>query len=165
MLGDASPDQAGEEIRQVDAVVDDMSPQLVEAFLERVYRDGALEAWTAPVQMKRSRPGLAITALAPASGCDAVIRAFLEETGTLGVRVTSPRRVTLPRREVVRRTRWGAVRFKVAGAGASLHVIPEYRDVARLAARGGVPARLVLEELKGAWPVFAGAKSTKKHKR
>jgi uncharacterized protein (TIGR00299 family) protein len=165
ILGEASVGEADGEIRQVEAVVDDMSPQLVEAFLDRAYRVGAVEAWTSPVQVKRSRPGVAITALAPPSACDAVIRAFLEETGTLGVRVSSPRRVTLDRRIVVRQTRWGAVRFKVAGRGASLHAIPEYRDVARLAARSGVPARLILDELKGGWQALAQPKMTKKHKR
>jgi len=162
-LGEAvrSPEDGG--IRQIEAVIDDMSPQLVEGFLERAYREGAVEAWTAAVAMKRQRPGIALTALAPADRADAVIRAFLEETGTLGVRVTRPDRVTLERREVTVKTRWGPARFKVAGSGAALHAIPEYRDVRRLAARAGLPARLVLEELKGLWPGLGGPKPTKKH--
>jgi hypothetical protein len=162
-LGEAASDADRGEVRQLDAVVDDMSPQLVEAFMERAYREGALEAWTTPVQMKRQRPGIAITALVHASATDAVVRAFLEETGTLGVRVSSPTRITLERREVSLKTRWGMARFKVAGAGSSLHVIPEYRDVRRLAGQAGVPTRLVLDELKGLWPGFPPRKSTKKH--
>lgn len=162
-LGTADGGQAAGEIRQIDAVVDDMSPQLVEAFLERAYRDGALEAWTSPVMMKRQRPGIALTALAPAECADAVIRAFLEETGTLGVRVSSPQRTTMFRRMETITSRWGKVQFKVAGAGASLHAIPEYRDVRRLATKAGVPTRLILDELKGLWPKFATRMPTKKH--
>jgi len=162
-LGTVDAGQAAGEIRQIDAVVDDMNPQLVEAFLERVYRDGALEAWTAPVMMKRQRPGIALTALAPAESADAVIRAFLEETGTLGVRVSAPHRVTLERRMVTVATRWGRVPFKVAGTGPSFHAIPEYREVKKLAARAGLPVRLLLDELKGLWPGLEAKKASKKH--
>ncbi len=140
-----------EDICQIDAVVDDMSPQLIEAFLGRAYREGALEAWTAPVQMKRSRPGMALTALAEHGKLTQVVRAFLEETSTLGVRVTRPARIRLPRRIHRLRTRFGVLHFKVAGAGATLHAVPEYREVVRLAERAGVPARLVLEEARGLW--------------
>ncbi|MEK7475547.1 MAG: nickel pincer cofactor biosynthesis protein LarC [Candidatus Coatesbacteria bacterium] len=147
-----------EELRQLDAVVDDMSPQLVQAVLERVYRDGALEAWTTAVSMKRNRPGVALTVLAPADRLDAMVRAVLEETGTLGVRITRPERVRLVRREVRLGTRWGALTFKVAGEGASFHAIPEWREVRRLAARHGVPARLVLEEARGLWARLGGPK-------
>jgi uncharacterized protein (DUF111 family) len=115
--------------------------------------------------MKRQRPGVALTALAPAEAADAVIRAFLEETGTLGVRVTAPRRVTLARRTVIVKTRWGRVPFKVAGEGPAFHAIPEYREVKKLAARAGIPVRLVLEELKGLWSGLARQGQAKKHKR
>jgi len=147
----------GEDIRQLDAVVDDMSPQLVQAFLERVYREGAFEAWTSAVAMKRNRPGIALTVLAPANRLDAMVRAYLEETGTLGVRITHPERVRLARREVRVRTRWGPLTFKLAGEGPTFHAVPEWREVRRLAARRGVPARLVLEEARGLWARLGGA--------
>ena len=126
-----------------------MSPQLVQAFLERAYRDGAFEAWTSAVAMKRNRPGIALTVLARADRLDAMARAFLEETGTLGVRVTRPERIVLARREIRVRTRWGPLTFKIAGTGPSFHAVPEWREIRRLADRAGVPARLVLEEARG----------------
>jgi len=150
-LGEVEGPAAGQDIRQLEAVVDDTSPQLVQAFLERAYRDGALEAWTSAVAMKSNRPGIALTVLAPADRLDAMVRTYLEETGTLGVRITAPERVRLARRTVRVRTRWGALSFKVAGRGPSFHAVPEWREVRRLAARARVPARLVLEEARGLW--------------
>jgi hypothetical protein len=148
-------EEAGtEEVCQVETVIDDMSPQLVEVFLKRAYQDGALEAWVTPVQMKRSRPGMALTALANPERLDAVIRAFLEETSTLGVRVSRLRRVRLDRRMVRLRTRFGTLSFKLAGTGAMQHAVPEFREVERLARRARVPTRLVLEEARGMWNRF-----------
>jgi hypothetical protein len=155
-LGETEGPAAGDSVLQMEAVVDDMSPQLVQSFLDRAYRDGALEAWTSPVAMKGSRPGFALTLLAPTERLDAMARAFLEETGTLGVRVSRPERIMLPRRMVRVRTRWGPLSFKVAGNGPSFHAVPEWREVRRLAEQAGVPARLVLEEARGLGARMAG---------
>jgi len=139
-----------ETVQRLEAEVDDMNPQLVEAWMERVYKEGALEAWTYPVYMKRRRTGLALVALADQAQVHGVARAFLEETTTAGVRVEKVGRITLPRREITVKTRFGALRAKLAGAGPSFHFIPEYRDALKLARIRKVPVRLVLEEAKKA---------------
>src|SRR5262249_31202858 len=97
------------------------------------------------------RAGVALTALVQPDFVDHVASAFFEETGTLGVRLTRPGRITLARREVTVQTRWGPLRFKLAGSGASFHAIPEYLEAKTLAAKAGVPLRLVLDEAKGQW--------------
>lgn len=137
-----------EEICQLEAMVDDMSPQLVEAFLDRAYDEGALEAWVSPVSGKRGRPGICLTALCRPPRLEAVIQAFLEETGTLGLRVTRTERVSLPRTMGSANTRFGRIRVKYAGRGAAAHAIPEWRDVQAAAIRAGVPARIVLDEAR-----------------
>ena len=137
-----------EEIWELAANVDDMSPQLVDAFLDRAYEAGALEAWTIPALMKRQRPGFEIRVLAPPRRANEVTRAFLEETATLGVRIARLERVKLGRRFERLRTPWGEVRVKLAGEGAAFHAIPEYLEVKRLANRRGVPVRLLMEGIK-----------------
>jgi len=138
------------EVCQVEAVVDDMNPQLVEAFFDRVYREGALEAWTVPSQVKKTRPGIELVALTLEANLDAVVAAFLEETTTLGVRITRPERVTLARRMTRVMTRFGVVRVKEAGSGAARHVTVEYRDAKRLADKARVPVRIILEAARTA---------------
>lgn len=145
---------AVEDLRQMEALVDDASPQLVEAFLDRARADGALEVWTVAVSARRNRPAVMLCALAGPDRVDTLLRAYFEETGSIGVRVFSVARHRLPRRAVRVKTRWGPLTFKVAGAGAALHAIPEWREIRALAARAGVPSRLVLEEARGAWRRF-----------
>lgn len=155
-LATVDGERTGHELRQLEALVDDASPQLVEAFQERAYREGALEAWTVAVQAKRSRPAAMMCALVEPERVEALLRVFFEETGSLGVRAFPVTRHALARRLVRVRTRWGPLTVKVAGRGATLHVIPEWREVKALAARRGIPARLILEEARGAWRRFAG---------
>jgi uncharacterized protein (TIGR00299 family) protein len=146
--GVAETANAGETVMRVEAEVDDMNPQLVEAWMARVYKEGALEAWTYPVFMKRSRTGLALVALASREKAHAVARGFLEETTSLGVRVEKVERLTLSRRETRIQTRFGPLRAKLAGAGPSFHFIPEYRDALALATKKRVPVRVVLDEIR-----------------
>jgi hypothetical protein len=162
----AGPAGSGEGgVVQLDAVIDDMNPQLVEPFLERVYGAGALEAWAAPVYMKRNRPGFSLTVLCREPDAAGMTEAFLEETTTLGVRITRPERTVLGRRMDAVRTAWGTVRVKVAGNGRSLHVTPEFGDVAKLARRAGIPARLVLEEARARAALKAGLRAPRGGKK
>lgn len=141
-----------ERVFHLEAEVDDMNPQLAEAWLDRAYREGALEAWTHPVHMKKRRTGLALVALVRAGSVEAVSRAFLEETATLGVRLTPCDRFALERQERVVRTGFGPVRVKLAGQGASFHAVPEYRDMKELARKAGIPLRIVEMAVKRRLP-------------
>src|SRR3989442_5444912 len=54
---------ATETIVQVETTIDDMSPQLYEPLVDRLFEVGALDVFLTPVVMKRSRPGTRPTAL------------------------------------------------------------------------------------------------------
>ena len=56
-------DAADETVLQVETTIDDMSPQLYETLIERVFDAGALDVFLQPVIMKRGRPGVVVTAL------------------------------------------------------------------------------------------------------
>ena len=44
--------------------LDDLSGELVADAVEACLRAGALDAWVAPIQMKKGRPGVVLTAMA-----------------------------------------------------------------------------------------------------
>ena len=44
--------------------LDDLTPELVPDAVERCFAAGALDVWTVPVQMKKGRPGIVLSALA-----------------------------------------------------------------------------------------------------
>src|SRR2546422_706244 len=63
-LGATANDATGDEtVLQVETTIDDMSPQLYEPLIERLFGAGALDVFLQPVIMKRGRPGIVVTAL------------------------------------------------------------------------------------------------------
>jgi uncharacterized protein (DUF111 family) len=94
--------------------------------------------------MKKGRPGLVVSAIAPVALADHVAEVVLRETTSLGVRKTAVSRLERPRREISVSTAFGEVRCKISeGPYAAPLVKPEHDDCARLARAAGVPVREV----------------------
>jgi uncharacterized protein (DUF111 family) len=129
----------------VSATVDDMTGELAAHAIEALLRSGALDAWAAPVTMKKGRPGLVLSALTSAENAQTIATAMLSETTSIGVRITSAGRVERPRRTITVSTPFGDVRCKVSeGPYGPPQSKPEYEDCARLATQAGVPVREVI---------------------
>ena len=62
------------------------APQLLGPLLERLLAVGAVDAFFTPVQMKKGRPGVLVTVLAPPERREAIEELLFRETTTLGVR-------------------------------------------------------------------------------
>lgn len=138
----------------IESNIDNMNPEFYNYVFERLFAVGALDVWLQPLQMKKNRPGALLGALCPGPAQAAVIVAMLQETTTLGVRVSTVQRAALPRaiREVD--TAFGRLRVKVAHWPERdlWRAAPEYADVERLAAQHGVSTREVYEAALGAAP-------------
>jgi uncharacterized protein (TIGR00299 family) protein len=138
---------AGETVTVIEANLDDMNPQLYGYFAERALEAGALDVFSAPVQMKKNRPGQLVTVLARPEDAERLIALLFEETTTIGVRVSESSRRCLEREWVTVETAHGPVRIKLARAsGRLLNATPEYEDCRRIAAERGVPLKQVLAE-------------------
>jgi pyridinium-3,5-bisthiocarboxylic acid mononucleotide nickel chelatase len=136
----------------LEANLDDCPGQLVARAIEVALERGALDAWAAPVTMKKGRTGLVLSALAPAERREAVARSMLEETTTLGVRFREVERVELLREWVEVATPYGSVRVKVGRLGGEVvNAHPEWEDCAARAREHGVPVKRVLEEAAAAY--------------
>jgi uncharacterized protein (TIGR00299 family) protein len=127
---------------QIDANVDDMSPELCAPALDAAFAAGALDAWWTPIAMKKGRPALLLSALAAAETRDAVVAAILRETTTIGVRLALRDRIVLARRVVAVDTAYGPIAVKVAGDPV-VNVAPEYEACAAAAAVHGVAVKVV----------------------
>jgi len=129
----------------LEANLDDCPGQLVAHAIEAALAAGALDAWAAPLTMKKGRPGLLLGALSPGDRRDAVARVLLDETTTLGVRFHAVDRIELERELVPVATAYGEVRVKVARRGAAtVGAHPEYEDCLARAREHGVPVKEVL---------------------
>jgi len=144
---DAAP--GDETILQVETTIDDMSPQLYEPLIERLFEAGALDVFLQPVVMKRGRPGVVVTTLCAPDRIDDLSRVLFEETSTIGVRWSERRRTRLQRESVTLTTAYGAIPFKVSRLGGRvITVTPEFADVARIAREKSLPVREVLDQAR-----------------
>jgi hypothetical protein len=149
-LGETTASEAGDEtVLEIETTIDDMSPQLYEPLIERLFGVGALDVYLQPVIMKRGRPGIVVTALCPPERVGDLSQALFEESTTIGVRWSERRRARLEREVIVLTTAYGAIPFKVSRlSGRIVTVTPEFADVARIAREKSLPVREVLDQAR-----------------
>jgi hypothetical protein len=148
-VGETAGQAATETILQVETTVDDMSPQLYEPLMERLFEAGALDVHLTPVLMKKSRPGVVVTALCAPAAVGALTRMCFEESTTIGVRWTTYQRQRLPREMVTLTTSLGALTYKVSRLeGRVVTVTPEFDEVRRIAREKGLAVREALEQAR-----------------
>ena len=141
---DAMSSGAPVSIYRIEANIDDMSPELCDHAATAAFAAGALDVWWTPIMMKKGRPALQLAALCPASALDAVARAMLIETTTIGVRFDAVERRLLVRREVTVETIYGRIALKVASLdGVEVNAAPEYESCRAAAAAHDVPLKRV----------------------
>ena len=130
----------------LEANLDDSTPEVCGHAIDRLLAAGALDAYVIPIQMKKSRPGLMLCAIAPDGQAAQLEQIFFRETTTLGVRRHRVERSKLRReiREV--ETPYGKVRVKVGLSGdKTLTISPEFEDCRRIAIEQNLPLREVIE--------------------
>lgn len=120
--------------------IDDASGEDLAFLMDALQRAGALEVFSQPIGMKKGRPGILVTALAPPSAAAALRRVWWRHSSTLGVRESlqprwvlerSLRRVPTPLGEV------GLKRAPLPGGGARVKI--EHDDLAAIARRQDLP--------------------------
>lgn len=122
-----------DEIVELRCNVDDMTGEAIGFALEQLLGSGALDAFTVPVGMKKSRPGVLITVLCREEKKEAMVHLLLKHTTTLGVREFPCRRYALSRTMEVVNTPFGPVRKKVSSGYGVRREKMEYDDLAKIA--------------------------------
>jgi hypothetical protein len=143
---------ASEMVTVLEANLDDLNPQVFGYVMDRLFEEGALDAFGLPVQMKKNRPGTLLTVLCKPEDASKLTQLIFTETTTLGVRRRDEVRQTLARRWENVRTQWGEVRIKIASMnGTVTNYAPEYEDCRRIAAEHHVPLKTVMQEAARAY--------------
>jgi uncharacterized protein (TIGR00299 family) protein len=128
----------------IEAEIDDMNPQLFGVLMERLLGDGALDVYYTPIQMKKNRPGILLTVVAPPHLRETLTTTVFRESTTIGVRFRDMQRECLDRETVPVDTPFGAVRVKVARRdGILMNAAPEFDDCVRVATEHGRPVKEV----------------------
>jgi len=152
VIGERSQEAPVTSIVQIECEIDDMNPQIFGPLIDRLLAAGALDVFYTPVQMKKNRPGVLVTVLAPVGAREPLSGLLFSETTTIGIRYQTMTREVLDREVVTVETPLGAIRFKVASRrGRVLNAAPEFDDCSRLAAEKGLPLKEVHAIALAAW--------------
>jgi len=152
MLGEpVQPSDAhdgAEKLVMVETCIDDMNPEIYGFLMERLFEDGALDVYWAPVQMKKNRPGTLVNVLCTPERQSVILDRLLSETTTLGVRFYDVYRKSVHREQVTVESAFGPVLVKqVVTINGGLRLIPEYDVCRQLAQKEGLPLHQVYETI------------------
>lgn len=131
MLGETV--DSAETVPELSCTVDDMTAEEIGFAAERLFEGGALEVYTIPAGMKKSRPGTLIRVLCRGQDRENIIGLLFKYTTTIGIRETSTRRYVLDRKIETAETIYGKVRRKVSCGYGVKRIKYEYDDLARIA--------------------------------
>ena len=136
MLGET--EDAGDSVLQLECNVDDMTAEELGFAMETILAAGALEVYTVPVGMKKSRPGTLLSVLCHEDEKEKLVRVIFQNTTTIGVREHSCSRYTLKRSFEKVQTPYGEVQKKISSGYGVTREKYEYEDLARIAREQGM---------------------------
>ena len=134
----------GENVCVLSCNLDDMTGEELGFAGNRLFDAGALDVYTVPVYMKKSRPGVMLQCICHSELKEKIVGTMFKYTSTLGIREENCRRYTLNREVVCRETEFGRIRIKRANGWGISREKPEYDDVSNAAVEYGV----TMEEVK-----------------
>lgn len=145
MVGDEVPIE-GSGHMLLETNIDDMTPELVPYVIEALVREGAQDAWSTPILMKKGRPALKLSVLVDAGSRDRVLEVLYRETTTLGVRTMPVQKDELLREWIEVEIAGHNIRVKTARRASEIvTVAPEYEDAAKAARATGMPLKEIYE--------------------
>ena len=135
MLGEAQEDLNADTdvILELCCNIDDMTGEEIGFAINRLFDAGALDVFTAPIGMKKNRPGILLTCLCRENQREEMLKLIFKHTTTIGVREHISNRYILSRTEEVVNTKYGEIRIKKSHGYGVSRVKPEYDDIERAA--------------------------------
>ncbi len=122
--------------------LDDLSPEILGATMEKLFAAGALDVWFTPIQMKKNRPGVEVSVLCEEERTTDLADIIFRETSAFGLRTERIVRLKLERRFETVSTKFGAVTVKLGiKDGAVVQIAPEFESCRARSAETGTPLR------------------------
>ncbi len=146
LLGET--EDTGHRVVELCCNLDDMTAEAIGFAQEQFFAAGALEVYTTPIQMKKSRPGILLSVMCREADRDRMIQLIFKHTTTIGVRENISRRYVLSRREETVSTDFGSVRKKVSSGYGVTREKYEYEDVSRIAREQGLSLAETVEYIQ-----------------
>lgn len=145
LLGET--ENAGDYITELNCNVDDMTGEAIGFAMEELFAAGALDVYTVPIGMKKSRPGTLLCVMCRAEDKEKTVQLLFRHTTTIGIRENVYRRYTLERAVETVQTLYGDIRRKTSTGYGVTRQKYEYEDLARAARENDVSVSEVLSRL------------------
>ena len=144
VIGEVLSAAAAEEIWVVETNIDDMTGEICGYIFDKLFEAGAVDVYTTPIQMKKCRPAILLTALVPEQALARVESILFDQSTTFGVRTYKISRKILEREITEVETKYGTVKVKIGRLNGQIKsVSPEYEDCKKIAEERNVPLKLV----------------------
>jgi pyridinium-3,5-bisthiocarboxylic acid mononucleotide nickel chelatase len=141
-------------VTRLETNLDDCSPEILGAVMEKLLAAGALDVWFTPIQMKKHRPAVMLSVLCEPAAAGAIADILFAETSAFGLRQESVVRLKLARRFEKVSTEFGEVTLKLGlKDDAVVQVAPEFESCRAVAEQSCQPLRAIYEAAIRAWHV------------
>lgn len=134
-------------IYELSCNVDDMTAEEIGFATEMLMAEGALEVYTIPIGMKKSRPGTLIRVMCRPEQREAMVRLIFKYTETIGIREIATERYVLDRSIEEKETPFGRLRRKISEGYGVRRCKYEYDDLSRMAREKGCSIEEIKKEL------------------
>jgi uncharacterized protein (TIGR00299 family) protein len=138
----AQHDWETDQVAVLETNLDDINSEILGYVVEKALKQGALDVFQTPTQMKKNRPGVLLTVLCASADADRFTELLLRETTALGIRRTIAERRKL-RREIIKvDTAFGPIEIKIGTLdGRKVQASPEFESCRAAAEAKGVSLR------------------------
>ena len=135
------------QVIELAANIDDMTGEDLGFAVEMLLEGGALDVYTQPIYMKKSRPAVKLCVIAAPEEAERMAKLIFRYTTTLGIRQYSCQRYELERHFDKRHTSFGEITVKVSGGYGVVKEKYEYDELAEIARREGISSAEVRKRL------------------
>jgi len=139
-------------VTRLETNLDDLSPELTGAVMERLLAAGALDVWFTPIQMKKNRPAVQLSVLCDEAHTEPLADIIFTETSAFGLRMEKITRLKLERRFQTVATEFGEITLKLGlRQGRIIQIAPEFDSCHAASTRTGQPLKTIFQSALAAF--------------
>ena len=143
-----------DDVEVLETSVDDVTGEVLGNLIDELMAIGACDAIVIPATMKKGRSGHLIQVIAKPGDSARIARRIIEETGSLGVRISPTKHRLIAKRRIesvrieIDGVEWdAAVKIATDEGGCIFSISAEFEDAKTISQKTGVPVREVMRRI------------------
>ena len=134
-------------INVLETNLDDCTGEVLGYVMDKLFQNGAKDAFYTPIYMKKNRPAFKLTVLCGEEHVEILEDIIFTETTSIGIRKRKEERTILLRCFKEIETQYGMVKVKSVQAPDGERLYPEYEDARELAEKNKVSLNAIYREV------------------